>query len=55
MDLIKASYNPHDGLMHLKDGKVIDPMDGNEVDSYSAKMVRSSILHGELPAGVLHQ
>ena len=54
MDALKGSYNPHDGLMHLKDGRVIDPMDEHEVDSYSAKMVAPHLLKGELPKADLH-
>ena len=52
------TVNAADGLVHRKDGKVVDPGDGHEVSSYSAKMVGPSVLHHQpAPAagGHLHQ
>jgi len=35
---IGEAYNKHDGLVHVKNGRIIDPNDGHEVDNYSAEM-----------------
>jgi len=47
-------FNPVDGLMHMSNGKVFDPIDGSEVESYSAKMVAPSIIQPEGPTVDLH-